>query len=188
MRKFLTRILVLVLVLATTLVSFTGCKKKDKSDKIEITVAVNGTDQSELALMQQWKLDYEAKNPNVKIIMENFTSDYTQSMLQYVQDLESMPDIIWTTGEKHAVWSEKGVFVNLKSVDSTLDLSDFYEASVQATHIDSHDSGVYFMPRDYNKCVVFINKVVFKAAGFTDAEIEGLKDWDYTEFLATCER
>ena len=196
MKNLFTKILVLVLVLATTVASFAGCKKKkgdsgadNPTDKITITVAVNGTDPSEGALMNAWKTDYEKINTKVKIKIENFTSDYTQSMLQYVQSPSSMPDIIWTTGEKHAVWSENGAFLDLKTIDSALDTSDFYEEIVNATHIDSRDTGIYFMPRDYNKCVLFINKTMFRAAGFTDEEINGLKDgWNYEKFIATCER
>ena len=194
MKNLLKKILVLVIVLATAMTVFIGCgdesvESGEAGDKVKIVVSVNGTDPSEGELMRKWKVAYEAQNPSVSIVIKNFTGDYTQTMLTYVQSAKQMPDIMWTTGEKHAPWSEAGVFVDLKSVDKNLDVSDFYKEIVSATHKNSQDNGVYFMPRDYNKCVLFINKVMFKAAGFTDDEINDLKNgWDYEKFMQTCER
>ena len=169
-----------------------GGKTDESGDKIKITVSVNGSDASEGALMQKWKQAYEAQNEGVTISVKNFTSDYTQTMLSYVQSAKQMPDIMWTTGEKHAPWSDAGVFVDLKGMidaDSSIDLTDFYGEIINATHKNSQDDGIYFMPRDYNKCVLFINKVMFRAAGFSEAEIDGLKDgWNYQKFIETCER
>ena len=194
MKNLLKKILVLVIVLATAMTVFIGCgdepvESGETGDKVKIVVSVNGTDPSEGELMRKWKVAYEAQNPSVSIVIKNFTNDYTQTMLTYVQSAKQMTDIMWTTGEKHAPWSEAGVFVDLKSVDKNLDVSDFYKEIVSATHKNSQDNGVYFMPRDYNKCVLFINKVMFKASGFTDDEINDLKNgWDYEKFMQTCER
>ena len=197
MKELLKKIVVITIVAVLSVGLFTGCKKKKKGQgvigtpegKIELVVAVSGLDVAEGELMRKWKVAYEAKNPQVQINIKNFTSDYTQTMLTYVQSPTQMPDIMWTTGEKHSPWSSEGVFVNLKTIDPSLDVSDFYDEIVKATHINSQDNGIWFMPRDYNKCVLFINKVMFKAAGFTDEEIDGLKDgWDYEKFLETCER
>ena len=172
-----------------------GCgvdRGSGNSEKIKLTVSVSGTDASEGALMQKWKQAYEAQNENVTITIKNFTSDYTQTMMGYVQSPKQMPDIMWTTGEKHSPWSDAGAFVNLEDMiaaDSSIDLSDFYGEIINATRKNSQDDGIYFMPRDYNKCVLFINKVVFRAAGFAEDEINGLKDgWNYEKFMDTCER
>ena len=60
---------------------------------------------------------------------------------------------------------------------------------LDTTHKSSHDDGIYFVPRDYNKCVIIINKVAFRAAGYTDEEINELKNgWDYDKFIETCAR
>ena len=197
MKKTMKRVLSLAMTALLSLGLFTACGGTGDggdggSEKIKITVSVSGTDASEGALMQKWKTAYEAKNENVTIAIKNFTSDYTQTMMGYVQSAKQMPDIMWTTGEKHSPWSDAGAFVDLKDMieaDADIDLSDFYGEIIRATHKNSQDDGIYFMPRDYNKCVLFINKVMFRAAGFTEAEIDGLKDgWDYDKFMATCER
>ena len=195
MKKIMKRILTVAMTALMSVGMFAGCKGNDKGatdEKIKISVAISGTDASEGVLMQKWKMAYEAKNENVTINIKNFTSDYTQTMMGYVQSAKQMPDIMWTTGEKHAPWSDSGAFINLKDMiaaDSSIDLGDFYEEIIRTTHKNSQDDGIYFMPRDYNKCVLFINKVMFRAAGFTDEEINGLKDgWNYEKFIATCER
>ncbi len=195
MKKIMKKIFALTMTALLSVGMFAGCRDKkgdEANGKIQITVSVSGTDASEGALMQKWKVAYEAKNENVTIAIKNFTSDYTQTMMSYVASAKQMPDIMWTTGEKHAPWSDAGAFINLKDMiaaDSSINLDDFYGEIVNATHKNSQDDGIYFMPRDYNKCVLFINKVMFRAAGFTDAEIDGLKDgWNYEKFIETCER
>ena len=197
MKKMMKRIFSVAMTAMMSVAMFAGCNDKGgdgetNNEKVKITVSVSGTDASEGALMQKWKQAYEAKNETVSINVKNFTSDYTQTMMGYVQSPKQMPDIMWTTGEKHAPWSDAGAFINLKDMiaaDSSINMDDFYGEIVNATHKNSQDDGIYFMPRDYNKCVLFINKVMFRAAGFTDAEIDGLKDgWDYEKFIATCER
>ena len=196
MKKMMKKLFALAMTAVMSVGMLTACgggyNNGGTDGKIKITVSISGTDASEGALMQKWKQAYEAKNEAVSINIKNFTSDYTQTMMGYVQSPKQMPDIMWTTGEKHAPWSDAGAFVNLKNMiaaDSSIDLSDFYSEIVSATHKNSQDDGIYFMPRDYNKCVLFINKVMFKAAGFTDAEIDGLKDgWNYEKFIETCER
>lgn len=199
MKKMMKKVISLAMTAMLSVCALAGCNNTGDggsgdgaSDKIEITVSISGTDASEGALMGKWKTAYEAKNDKVKINIKNFTSDYTQTMMSYVQSAKQMPDIMWTTGEKHGPWSDAGAFVDLKPMidaDSSINLNDFYAEIVNATHKNSQDSGIYFMPRDYNKCVLVINKVMFKAAGFSDAEIDGLKDgWDYDKFIETCDR
>lgn len=176
------------------LFSLSACGGKGKQDngKINITVMINGEDSAEGALMQKWKEAYEAENENININITNFTGNYAQTMMTNVQSTDLMPDIMWTTGEQHASWSEDGVFIDLKdkiSADKSVNLDDFYEEVINITHKNSKDNGIYFIPRDYNKCVLYINKYMFKAAGFSDEEIAGLKDgWNYDKFLKTCER
>ena len=187
MKKIFKKIGALVLTAVMSATMLAGCgggsSGGGSGDKINITVSVNGSDSAEGTLMQQWKLAYEAQNPDVKITIKPFSGNYTQTMMSYIQSEKQMPDIMWTTGELHSAWSDEEIFVDLKDMidaDSSIDLSDFYEGSLQATHRNSQDDGIYFMPRDYNKPVLFINKVMFKAAGFTDEEINGLKvGWDY---------
>lgn len=169
-----------------------SCGKSDgkKSSKVDITVMISGEDAAEGKLMQKWKENYEAKNENINIVITNFTGNYSQAMMTNAQSADLMPDIMWTTGEQHAAWSEQGVFVDLKEkllADDTVNLEDFYPEVLNITHKNSKDDGIYFIPRDYNKCVLFINKAMFRAAGFTDSEINGLKDgWNYSKFLEVC--
>lgn len=167
-------------------------KNSEEGDKITISVMISGEDAAEATLMQNWKKAYEEKNPGVNIAIKNFTGDYTQAMTANVQSEKLMPDIMWTTGEQHAAWSEAGAFVDLKdliAVDAEIDLNNFYEEIINITHKYSADDGIYFMPRDYNKCVLFINKEMFRAAGFTDEELNQLKDnWNYDKFMDVCER
>ena len=83
------------------------------------------------------------------LAIKNFTGDYTQAMTANVQSEKLMPDIMWTTGEQHAAWSEAGAFIDLKTLiesDDDINLDDFYEEIINITHKNSGDEGIYFMP------------------------------------------
>lgn len=196
MKNTMKKIFALGMTALVSVGMFAGCGGgKDNSagadGKIEIKVSI-GEENAEGELMSKWKQAYEAKNDKVKIKISTFSGDYNETMMGYAQSPKQMPDIMWTTGETHAVWSKEGIFVNLKDMidaDASINLDDFYGEILSATRTSSKDDGIYFMPRDYNKPVLFINKVMFKKAGFTDAEIAGLKDgWNYEKFLTTCEK
>ena len=198
MKKWMKNIVVYGLSLLLVVGLMSGCGKKggaatETADgKIAISVMISGADAAEATLMQNWKKAYEAKNEGISIQIKNFTGDYTQAMTANVQSEKLMPDIMWTTGDTHVAWSDAGVFVNLKDMiaaDSSIDLGDFYEEIVNTTHKNSADDGIYFMPRDYNKCILYINKVMFREAGFSEDEIANLKEgWDYNKFLDVCAR
>ncbi len=173
MKKLFVRIISLVtaVVLIAVLCS---CGKKKQDDKIHISVMI-GIDPAEGTLMKQWKDAFEVKHPEICVDIRNLPdSNYLQAMSTNVQSPDQMPDIMWTTGEQHAPWSEEGIFVDLSErikKDDSVDLGDFYEEVINITHKNSKDQGIYFMPRDYNKCVIFINKYMFRAAGFSEKEI-----------------
>ncbi|MCQ2449824.1 MAG: extracellular solute-binding protein [Clostridia bacterium] len=193
MKKIALRFVSLMLCVVVC-AGLVGCGGSTKSTdgKIDLTVMISGEDVAEGALMQKWKAAYEAENPAVNINITNFTGNYSQAMMTNVQSVDLMPDIMWTTGEQHVAWSDAGVFIDLKSkiaADSSIDLNDFYPEVVNITHKNSKDNGIYFMPRDYNKCVLYINKYMFRAAGFSDQEIADLKNgWNYEKFLSVCEK
>lgn len=189
MKKIL--VLLLALIFSFGCFACAGCGGGDDGNgKIVLKVAIEGTS-SENRLMREWKKVYEEKNPEIQI---NITTikDYSTSLQTYEKKTDTMPDIIWTTGEQHVVYSGKGMFINLKdriNGADGIDLSDFYDSMIQITHKTTNDTGIYFIPRDYNKCVLIINKVVFKACGFSDDEINNLKnEWNYDKFLSVCAR
>lgn len=191
------KLLVIMLAIVLAFGCFGGCSCGDDDEddgKIKIIVGVQ-SDTAENSLMRKWKAEYEKTNPEIKIAIQNISGNYAQSMQQFEDAGKKAPDIIWTTGEQHAKWSDHGLFINLKSrIESDtssdkIDFDNFYPEMVEMTHKNAIDDGIYFVPRDYNKCIIVINKKVFRDCGFTDVEIAGLKDdWGYTQFLTVCQR
>ena len=185
--------LLLLIMAFVVAISCVACGPTANNDKIEIVIGYDGGDSGEEELLMTWREAFIEENPEVKIKLKAFTgSNYNNTMMNYNSAPNSMPDIIWTTGEEHATWATNGMFINLKSrleADEDIDLDDFYPSMINCTHKYDSDEGIYFVPRDYNKPVLIINKVVFRYAGFSEEEITGLKDgWNYGKFLNVCER
>ncbi len=192
MKKLMVLLLAVVVALGSLCITACGGNQEEESsENIKITVGISG-DATENRLMKKWKEQFEADNPTIQIAFKTISDNYTQALMGFEQTPKTMPDIIWTTGEQHVAWSERGVFINLKSrltADSEVNLSDFYESMIETTHKSSHDDGIYFAPRDYNKAVIIINKVMFRHCGFTEEEIDNLKNgWNYEKFLSVCAR
>ena len=157
MKKMMKRMFAFTMTALMSVGMFAGCfggntSEEDPDGKISISVKISDA-LAEGELMSAWKKAYEAKNPEVKIKISTLGSDYNEEMMGFVQAPDKMPDIMWTTGETHALWSSEGVFVDLKDridADASINLSDFYDEILKVTHINSKDEGIYFMPRDYN--------------------------------------
>ena len=89
-----------------------------------------------------------------------------------------MPDIVFTQDDTAAYFAEEGVFESLDSFmeASNVDTSIYYDSIMQIAR-PLNDGKTYFVPRDYNKVTVFINKTFFANAGFTEETFpDELKD------------
>ena len=152
---------------------------------VEITYATL-RDANEQALMKEWAKAFMKKNKEVQITMTK-----TMGGMPDIRGWESgneLPDIIWTAGDQHAPYSGSGFFQNLadeeKFPGSAQFFSGFYDALIDSTHYSNTDSGIWFVPRDYNRLVVYINKTMFDLA---QIEIPD-NDWTWEEFMAICEQ
>jgi len=122
----------------------------------------------------------ETKN-DVEIRIERIPPEYNSAMLGYITS-NTMPDVMYTNGEIHHAYSSQNIFEPLRpwiEEKSDINLEDFYETMLKSTHKDNSDDEIYFIPRDYNKIVVFYNLDMFDAAGVNYPN-EG---WTWEEFL-----
>ncbi len=197
MKRIFNSILTFILVF-TVVLGICGCnfstETDDEKDKIKVeenkdaeiylNVAVLGKE-TEKNLMAQWINAYQKKNP--KVGFKNPRSMSAMSdIVTFGSGTDNKPDIIWTAGDQHTFYSSQGYFLDLsdetKFKGSKEFFSGFYPSLMDSTHYSSSDEGIWFVPRDYNRLVVYYNKTAFIQAGVAEPQ----SGWTWTDFIATC--
>lgn len=199
-KKILGCILAIALAIAA-MFSFAGCgvsntKKPDADvdadDNKEASVFLKvGVLQkaSERNLMQTWINAFQKLHPEVSITISKQYSSM-DALIGYVT-AKALPDICWTAGDQHSPYSDPqnlAYFQNLadetKFEGSAKFFGGFYDELIATTHINSEDTGIWFVPRDYNRLVVYYNKTVFDNMKIATPK----DDWTWTDFIETCKK
>lgn len=194
-RKSMMKKSVAVLLAAVTVASgLTGCgsKKEAKidgavSNKYNITIAAQ-QDDGELVILEALKKAYETKNPDVNVIVRDFSGKtYTEAMNTWREDYSLLPMISWMDDRDFASYAEGGYYVDLRSYfeqDKETDYNEYYQTMLNSASYsgeyrpttaytgtvdgkeksDDKQYGLYFAPRDYNEIVVVYNKTKFEEA------------------------
>lgn len=187
----------------------TGCgdKKESKidgavSDKYNITIAAQ-QDDGELVILEALKEAYEKQNPDVNVIVRDFSGKtYTEAMNTWREDYSLLPMISWMDDRDFASYAEGGYYVDLRSYfeqDETTDYNEFYQTMLNSASYsgeyrpttsykgtvegkeasDDKEYGLYFAPRDYNEIVVVYNQTKMADA---DVDANGNNTGGYNVF------
>lgn len=174
---------------------FSACNSGGGSDDGEsngveitatLTVAIKA-DSTEKLYFNAFKNAFNKVHPEIELKMQTF-ADYQQAMNNYIAT-NSMPDIVWCTGDYHHAYSSTGHYEDLTPYFGRdgIDLNDYFSSSINAARLtsdqtaDNYDS-VWFMPRDYNRLTIMYNKTIFDAAGIAYPE----DDWTWDDFISIC--
>ncbi len=161
----------------------------DVDGKYNLTIACQDED-GEIQILQTLKEAYEAKNPDVNVVIKDFGGDlFTNYMAKYATNQSRLPDVIWMPDDQFAAFASGGYFLDLRpyyEAEATTDYSLYYETmlhtasysgefrpttsytgSYEATTTSTEKSddakhGLYFAPRDYNKIGIVYNTRLFK--------------------------
>ena len=169
---------------------------EDETGKVVIEVGVLGST-TEQEIFRKYKNGFQEKYPNVIVQMDAIPGDYATGMNNYVQNF-SFPDVVFAPGDQHAAYSSNGHFLDLRTFDEeddTFSFDDIYPELIETTHYDSEDEGIWFMPRDYNKVVTFVNKTMLSYVPGENGQMyagygsfEALREaWDLETFYEVCE-
>ncbi len=177
--------------------SFTACKvqstkkqdtevKPEENENASIQLTVEGhADSIEKDLVQTWANKFMAANKDVNIKVNPRGGISTMSDLVTLEQEGNLPDISWTAGDQHSKWSGSGYFQDLSNEEnfpgSKAFFDGMYESVVANTHYNAMDTGIWFVPRDYNRLVVFINKTAFEKCGVAVPSA----DWTFDDLLET---
>lgn len=195
--------LVLSLTFGLSALALGGCNVANNdpnSDKPQIDIENNteasvfltvGTlaNSNEKALMQKWINKYQQLHKEVSIKISK-TYSAMSDLINY-QSAGTLPDICWTAGDQHAEFSDPknigGYFQDLsdesKFAGSETFFDGFYDEIIETTHYNSKDTGIWFVPRDYNRLVIYYNASIFQDKNIPLPE----NGWTWTEFVQTCD-
>ena len=110
-------VILLLLAFALTL-ALSACAKVDdinegneyEEDAVTIVVGIKA-DSTEKAYLSAFSKAFNQVNKSIKISIQTF-ADYQQAMNNYIAT-DSMPDIVWCTGDYHAPYSSTGHYEDL---------------------------------------------------------------------------
>lgn len=166
--------------------------------KYNITVACQ-SEENEEAVMEKLATSYEAKNPDVNVIVKNFgSSDLDGYMQNYAWNEDKLANIVWVPDDKFAPWAAKGHFLDLRpmyeaSKETSYEL--YYESMLHAASytgeykpysVDkSEKHALYYAPRDYNKIGICYNTDLFEDFGIYDLLPEDFshENWNMDTFI-----
>ena len=196
MKKFIG-----ILLAATMCFSLAACtnpfqeETEDTTGKVTIEVGVLGST-TEQEIFRKYKNGFQEKYPDVVVQLDAIPGDYATGMNNYVQN-STFPDVVFAPGDQHAAYSSRGHFADLRAydeADDTFSFDDIYPELIETTHYDSTDEGIWFMPRDYNKVVTFVNKTMLSYVPGENGQMyagygsfEALKEaWSLETFYEVC--
>ena len=135
-------------------------------------------DATPLAAMEALIADFEAANPDIDVVLQNFDHEGYKTAIRNFLTTDS-PDLAnWYAGNRMAPFVNAGQFQDVSDVWEANGLSDSLASAKASMTIDGKQWGV---PYTYYQWGIYFNKDVYKATG-----VEVPKTWD--EFVANCEK
>ena len=135
-------------------------------------------DATPLAAMEALIADFEAANPEIDVVLQNFDHEGDKTALRNFLTTDS-PDLAnWYAGNRMAPFVNAGQFQDVSDVWEANGLSDSLASAKASMTIDGKQWGV---PYTYYQWGIYFNKDAYKAAG-----VEVPTTW--ADFVANCEK
>ena len=135
-------------------------------------------DATPLAAMEALIVDFEAANPDIDVVLQNFDHEGYKTAIRNFLTTDS-PDLAnWYAGNRMAPFVNAGQFQDVSDVWEANGLSDSLASAKASMTIDGKQWGV---PYTYYQWGIYFNKDAYKAAG-----VEVPTTW--ADFVANCEK
>ncbi len=193
----LKKLVCFLLALCCSLALFAGCTKPSDGgsvdpDKLDLNIDSNiketlrvaiMNEPGEIATINELEKGFKKLYPNVTIKVQKITN-YEQSIQGDVA-AGVVYDVMWVSDQYVSLFADSGL---LESLDPFIEKSGFdtslYYDSVIKLGQKNHNGAQYFMPRDINKMVVYLNKKIFAQH---NVELPD-NDWTWSDFLDVCKK
>ena len=185
MKKNLTKLMALGLVVVMGATAAVGCGSKDsdggsktKDGKTKLTMAL--WDETQQKVMQKMIDKYEEENPNVTVETQLSTWSEYWTKLEASATGNDACDIMWMNILHVEEYVEAGILKDLSKVGENLDMETNFPAAIADGY--TIDGKLYAIPKDFDTNGLFYNKELFDKAGLaypTD-------DWTMEDFWAAC--
>ena len=189
----LKKIITLILTLIFSTVFFVGCNETlpgEDVNSIDLNVdpATTATlriaimnEPGEIAMMEELERGFKQKYPNVSLKIQKLTN-YEQAIQGDVAS-GVVYDIMWVSDQYVTLFADSDLIDNLDPLieKSGFDTSLYYDSVIKLGQ-KNHNGSQYFLPRDYSKIVVYINKNIFEQHGVSLPQ----NGWTWTDFLNKC--
>ena len=135
-------------------------------------------DPTPLAAMEALIADFEAANPEIDVVLQNFDHEGYKTAIRNFLTTDS-PDLAnWYAGNRMAPFVNAGQFMDVSDVWEANGLSDSLASAKASMTIDGKQWGV---PYTYYQWGIYFNKDAYKAAG-----VEVPTTW--ADFVSNCEK
>ena len=134
-------------------------------------------DPAPLAGMEALIADFEAANPDIDVVLQNFDHEGYKTAIRNFLTTDA-PDLAnWYAGNRMAPFVESGQFLDVSDVWADNGLNDSLGSALASMTIDGKQWGV---PYTYYQWGIYYNKTAYEQVGATVPAT-----WD--EFVANCE-
>ncbi len=134
-------------------------------------------DAAPLAGMEALIADFEAANPDIDVVLQNFDHEGYKTAIRNFLTTDA-PDLAnWYAGNRMAPFVESGQFMDVSDVWADNGLNDSLGSALASMTIDGKQWGV---PYTYYQWGIYYNKTAYEQVGATVPTT-----WD--EFVANCE-
>lgn len=188
--------LLLALAIIATIPFAVSCGKKgaqdvDPSDlnlevdpevSVTLKIAIMNED-GEVKTIEKLEEGFNKKYPNVKFKNQKITN-YEQTIQGDVA-AGVVYDLMWVSDQYVTLFAESNLLENLDPYieKSGFDKSLYYDSVIKLGQ-KNHNGVQYFLPRDINKLVVYLNKGIFKKYDVALPE----NGWTWSDMLETCKK
>lgn len=176
---------------ARTVVSMTGSNREADTT---LTVLHWGTPEEE-QIVQAMIDAFKAENPDVEVVRIQ-ANDY-DAKLKTMLAAGTPPDLFYLRPDDAAEFADTGMLLNLepylaaqRAAGEGAWIDAFYPALMDAYRFDDARQAIdpagdlYAIPKDFTPAVMYINADLFRAAGYTDAQLEAIhrSGWTWDQY------
>lgn len=176
-RKLVAKMLIAVVVFSLAL-----AMNASALAKTEIRWSFWG-DQTELNIAAELKKAFEAKNPDISVVLEQIPSDQYEQKIMVETAAGQAPDVQIAREASFSYFANRGLYLDLTPYlrQARYDLTAFYPAILNHWKLNGK---LYALPREFTPVVLYYNRDAFDRAGIAYPN----ENWTWDDFVKAAKK